>query len=152
MRRAQLRLLFSSDDDGTGELTAQVQADGFAAVGAAYFGVDELVTFADSLAGFPLPKDRLPKLAGGFWKSGSQGVLEQELLAIEVVGVDVHGHITIQVRAAKPNWNTSPRTLRRSATIDVVTTYEPLRRFAVEFGALVRGVASEAMLDQVEEV
>jgi hypothetical protein len=44
-----LKLTYSPDDDGTGELSAFGQAEGFAGSGSAWFGLVEVEAFCSSL-------------------------------------------------------------------------------------------------------
>jgi hypothetical protein len=64
-----LRLRFADDGDGTGKLYASAEAGGFAAKGAAWFGLPQIEEFAVAVAAFPLPADKQINLRGGFWKT-----------------------------------------------------------------------------------
>src|SRR5579862_3714004 len=95
-----LRLRFSDDGDGTGELQARAEADGFAGESGAYFGTTELEEFAKAVGTFPLPVgDKRLSISGGFWSQERRGELEQELLGITVYFADaLRGYIGIQIR------------------------------------------------------
>lgn len=92
MVHSLLRLTFYDDGDGTGELTAEATADGYAGIGSAYFNIDKLKRFTKAIGEFPLPERALCQIAGGFCSKEVRGELEQEHLGIDVYPVDHRGH------------------------------------------------------------
>jgi hypothetical protein len=84
-----LRVRFLNDGDGTGKLLARAEADGFSGESGAYFGVEELESFAKALQEFPLPAhDRRRSIASGFGSKQTPNELEQEHLGIFVYPVE----------------------------------------------------------------
>ena len=60
-----LRVRFVDDFDGSGELIAHAESGGFSGNGRAYFNIEEIKTFADAIAGFPLSDSSRPSISGG---------------------------------------------------------------------------------------
>ena len=149
MARSYLRLRFSDDGDGTGELLARAEADGFAGESGAYFNFSEIEAFAKAIGTFPLPTDdKRLSVAGGFWSQERRGELEQELLGISVYFADaLRGYIGIQIRMATPVWKGTRPDSKKVSRVEVVTTYEPLAKFSRDLTAVVRGKLKEAMLE-----
>lgn len=148
MKGSLLRLRFDDDGDGSGKLIARAEADGFAGEGGAYFNIAEIERFATALGAFPLPHDdeRL-SIAGGFWSQERRDHLEQEHLGISVYPADARrGYIGIQVRMATELSRGSRPQSRKSATVEVVTTYEPLSRFGKDLREVLAGKLKEAVL------
>jgi|SRR5580698_9706891 hypothetical protein len=143
-----LRLRFSDDGDGTGELLARAEADGFAGESGAYFNPAEIEAFAKAIGTFPLPvDDKRLSITGGFWSRERRGDLEQELLGISVYFADApRGYIGIQIRMATPIWKGTRPDSKKSAAVEVVTTYEPLAKFSRDLDAVLRGKLKEAVL------
>ena len=148
MPRSYLRLRFWDEGDGTGELFARAEADGFAGEGSAYFPITELKEFAQAVSEFPLPSnDKRLSLASGFANMDGRGGLDQEHLAINVYAVDTHGYIGLQIRmATQVSESTRPES-QKAAKIEIVTTYEPLSRFGKDLLAVLQGKANEASLE-----
>lgn len=144
MRHGFLRLKFYDDSDGTGKLLADIETNGFAGRGGAWFGIAQVEDFADLIASFPLPADAKCSLAGGFWKDGK---LDQEHLAIDVYPVDRRGHIGVQVRIATELWKESRRESQMKVTAEVITSYQPLLEFSKNLKSLVQGSTKEALLE-----
>jgi hypothetical protein len=139
-----IRMTFSSDDDGTGELTVTAGAQGFAGVGSAWFNADDLEAFASRLAEYPLSHP-MPAIAGGW--GNEPGVLSQEHVGISTYPVGSKGQIGVQVRLATPELETDSALSRRAVQLEVLTTYERLGRFARQLGAMIRGEVPEAVLE-----
>jgi hypothetical protein len=79
-----LRLTFTSDDDGTGELHAQVSCNGFSGRSRAWFSLPQLETFAAEILRFPLPLEGTTSLRGGYWSRERKGELEQLHLSLRL--------------------------------------------------------------------
>jgi hypothetical protein len=139
-----LRLRFADDGDGTGKLYASAEARGFAAKGAAWFGISRIEEFAIAVAAFPLPADKQISVAGGFWKDGQ---LTQEHLAIEIYQIDSRGHIGVQVRASTELWGKARKRSQLAAKLEIITSYERLRRFSEDLHELVKGRIEEVLLE-----
>jgi len=146
MTRNVLRLRFYDDFDGTGELAADAESDGFAGKGSAYFDIENLKDFAKALREYPLPfgSERL-SIEGGYGLTGD-GELKDERLAIKVYPVDNRGHIGVQVRmAAEPSAGESSES-RLVAKLELMTTYEPIAQFGKGLLELVEGKVGEVVL------
>ena len=145
MPRSYLRLRFANDLDGTGELFARAQAEGFAGESSAYFGVKELENFASELRVYPPAVLTRREISSGF---GAKDGISQEHLGIAVYPVDPkRGYIAVQVRMAAKDWVGARSESQSSARIEIITTYEPLCQFSHALVALVRGNAAEALLE-----
>jgi len=70
---------------------ARAAAKGFAGQGGASFSIEQIASFAEQLAKFPLPANPRPALTGGFWQKDRSGQLEQEHVGIEVYAVNHRG-------------------------------------------------------------
>jgi hypothetical protein len=138
-----LKLRFTDDGDGTGLLMARAESDGFAGEGEAYFNTSKIKDFAAAIAVFPLPEnDARRSISSGFGAPS-----EQEHLGISVYAADrQRGYIGVQVRMATKVWPDTRPMSRKAATIEVVTTYEPLARFSRDLIAMLRGELEEATL------
>jgi hypothetical protein len=144
-----LRLRYSDDGDGTGELRTRAEVDGFSGKAKAYFGIDELVAFAESLREFPLPaQDDRRVIAGGFGNLHKPNEVAQEHLAISVYPVNTkRGYVGIQVRMATVHWPDMRPESQMKATVELLTTYEPLAKFSKDLIAVLRGSLHEAIIE-----
>ncbi|HVJ18341.1 MAG TPA: hypothetical protein VM686_23135 [Polyangiaceae bacterium] len=141
-----LRARFYDDGDGSGKLCVHVVVDRFSGEGGAYFGIEELERFAEQIAAYPLPAERRVSLAGGYWSSTEPGKLEDEHLGLEVYPVGRRGQIGVRARVATVIASNERSGSQNSAQIELLTTYEPMSRFARELTALVHGRADSALL------
>jgi hypothetical protein len=148
MPSSYLRVRFQDDGDGTGELRVRAEAEGFSGEGSAYFNTEELEEFANALAAFLLPtEDKRRYIAGGFWSKEQRGKLDQEHLGISVYPADaLRGYIGFQVRMATQAWPGTRPESKKQAVVEVVTTYEPLSKFAKDLIAVLNGSIEEAFL------
>jgi hypothetical protein len=144
-----LRLRFLNDGDGTGKLTARAEADRFSGEGAAYFNIEQLEEFADSLGVFPFPlEDARRSISGGFSGKEKPHKLEQEHLGISVYSADAHrGYIGIQVRMATEVWPQTRPESKKQAVVEIITTCEPLSKFSRDLRSVLRGALDEALLE-----
>jgi len=107
----------------------------------------EIQEFAKAISEFPLPDARRCSIASGFWSKEVPGALEQEHLGIDVYPVDHRGHIGVQVRMATEMWGDKRPKSQKTATLEIITTYEPLARFSKDLLAIVSGATSEATIE-----
>jgi hypothetical protein len=147
MRLGFLKLRFSNDGDGTGKLSAEAEAEGFAGKSSAYFDINQIEDFAVAISEFPLPDRHRCSIASGFVSRAAPETLEQEHLGIQVYPVDRRGHIGVQVRMSTPIWNETRPDSQKVAKIELLTTYEPLGKFSTDLRAMIKGTAPEAMLE-----
>ena len=115
----------------------------------AYFNLEDLESLAQALREFPLPaEDRRRSIASGFWSKQEPNELEQEHLAISVYPVDTkRGYVGIQVRLATAVWPDMRPESNKQATVELLTTYEPLSKFSRDLVAVLRGSLKEALLE-----
>lgn len=139
-----LLLRFADDGDGTGKLSARAEASGFSGQSGAYFGIEKLEAFARSIAEYPLTVKC--EIRGGFGKLQSNE-LDQEHLGISVYPTDSRGHIGVQVRMATEVWPDTRPDSQMTAKVEIITSYEPLKRFSSDLVSLVRGTIHEAVLE-----
>lgn len=125
-------------EDGSGRLTVHASFEGFSGVGAAYFDNGQLLRFAERILAFPLSQEGSVELAGGFW-SRTADVLEEEHVGLRVLPVGQRGQVSIRVHLATP----AGEDANQEITVDVLTSYEALRRFSADLVALVNGLVRE---------
>jgi hypothetical protein len=142
-----LRLSIDADDDGTAELRADVRADGFSGVGAAWFDLRQVADFALSLENaFPL--ENAMELKGGYWTKDGTG-LTQEHLGIRFYPVGGCGVVGCQIRLANPVQEHDRPEAQCTVRVELLTHYEELRQFAGELRLLAQGKANGAVLGAV---
>jgi hypothetical protein len=131
-----LKLTLDRADDGTAGLTATVHADGFAGEGSAWFEMEELRTFCERLAEYPL---------GG--RLALAGYPAQTQLSIQI---DPHGHrggVLVSVELAdpiEPGGHAHDR--HRRVRTSLIVGYNDLARFQAALGKLLRGRNKRAIL------
>jgi len=96
---------------------------------------------------YPLPAGPRPRLAGGFWSQTEPTQVEQAHLVIEAYPVGVRGQIGVRVRTSRKLWERDRPESQDQATVEILSTYNRLQRFALDLDALVSGAASEALLE-----
>lgn len=73
-----LKLRLAPHDDGTGELLADFESNGFAGHGSAWFDLVDLAKTAMQFEQYPLPNAPPVCLAGGYWNSDKPATLKVE--------------------------------------------------------------------------
>ena len=144
MACSYLQLRFDDDGDGTGKLLARAEANGFGGESGAYFDKAGLEDFAAKLGTFSVPDHT--SIAGGFYSQERQGELEEVHVAIDCYPVDVQGHLGIRVRLSTERWESKRPASQHSVAVEILTTYEALRRFSNTLAAHLRGDVEEAVL------
>lgn len=143
-----LHLQISLDDDGTAELFARVEANGFSGYGSAWIHPDRLAKLGFNLAkAFPL-KDTL-EISGGYWSRSEPTTLEQEHLALAFYPVEGRGVVGCQVRLASPLGPEERAANRHSVQAELLTSYHELQQFAEALTELAAGKTNEAVLHAV---
>ncbi len=145
--QGRLVLRFDDDGDGTGKLLVQANSNGFCGKGSAWFSGATIQDFADAIAVFPIPEEKSPKIAGGFYKKDGSGEFAQEHFALTVYPIDHRGHIGFQVRIATELWNEERPESQQEVKLEIITSYEPLAQFSRQLKALVEGRIKEVILD-----
>lgn len=139
-----LSLTFCDDGDGTGELAVRMSFDGWSGTSSASFAKEELLRFAQEILAYPVPAHRSIEIAGGYWQQEANvDVLEEELVSLRVRPVGPRGQVGVTTHLATPSDDPQAREVR----VEVLTTYEALRRFSTHLTALVAGELTEARLD-----
>jgi hypothetical protein len=137
---------WAPDDDGTGELHVRASSGGFAGVAKAWFDAEGLKRFAAALSAYPLPEEPLT-IWGGFGANARTGGPAQEHVKFTVEPVGGKGQVRVHVRLANPRWPNDDATVaHHEAEIDLLTTYERLRRFSDHLRMVVEGRLGEAVL------
>jgi len=145
--QSQLTLRFDDDNDGTGELFAEVKHGKFSGAGSAWFGVNEVHAFGTALQDrFPLHQDNPIMLQGGFWSNSGEAELEQLHLRLSVYPVGGTGLVGVKVVLATPVHPTVHNEGQSSVTVELKTNYEPLRAFGREIVELLNSSTARATL------
>jgi hypothetical protein len=151
--RGTLRVTLASIDYGAGELTAEVNVNGFSGVSSAWFGTDRLLAFAAELEKtFPFTRDRPIVLQGGVWNS-KQNCIEEVHVGLSFYPFGLRGAVTCQVdlnAAAQPEFGNSNKRRPSLLSCDIVTTYEDVREFSRQMIALANGEGGNAILRENE--
>ena len=143
MRHGLVKLIFMDDRDGTGKLSVQAEAEGYSGKASAYFPIDDLKNFAESIAQFPLAADYVHAISSGFGASKDQP--EQEHVGIEIRLTNV---LTSECRSEwQPDVAATRLRSQRATKLEIVTTYEPLAQCSKDLVALVTGIVREAILE-----
>ena len=144
---SRLSLRFEDDNDGTGELFAEVQHGRFSGIGSAWFGVAELEAFGQALQDrFPLQLDSPITLRGGYWAKTAVTELEQLHLGLRVYPIGSTGLVGIKVELSTPVHANVRLESQCSVAVELQTNYEPLRTFGRDLVAVARSSADQATL------
>jgi hypothetical protein len=148
--RPTLRAFFDVDNDSTGELWIEVAAGRFAGVSSAWFGVNDLLEFARTLAvSYPLSAANPISLTGGFW-SKTGVVVEQPHVSLSFYPVGSRGTVGCKVQRATPLRVEDRPAHQSRLELELLTTYEAVRTFARGLAAIVHNQAKEALLECAE--
>lgn len=140
------RLTLIQEPDGTGELSAEVNANGFAGKGSAWFNIAEITAFAQALAStYPLQPDKALELKGGRWNSVVHGQLEHVHLGMRFYPIGNLGTIGCRVHLAHQNESAS-LVPEYAVTVELRTDYEALRKFGASLLSVAKGESDEAIL------
>jgi hypothetical protein len=87
-------------------------------------------------------------LAGGFWSKDSGGQLDQEHVGLSVRQVTSKGQIAVAVHLAGETWpDTRPGSVP-DVRLELLGTYERLRRFGGHLAEVVEGELASAVLEE----
>jgi len=125
-----------------GELLATASAQGFAGRSSAYFSAAAVLGFAARLGEDPLAGDPL-ELRSGHVSRATDELDEHVGIAVSAVGN--LGQVSLSIHLAE-RW---PRQAdgRSDVHLELLTTYERLRRFGAALDGVIRGERAEARLD-----
>jgi hypothetical protein len=143
---AALRLTLKQDADGTGELCAEVQVNGFSGVGAAWFNIEAIRDFGQRISlTYPLLPEQTYELQGGFWRREQQGSLEQVHLGMRFFPFGALGQIGCRVNLATQLESASPAP-EYAVSVELRTQYDGLQAFGTAIVAMADGRSNEAVL------
>jgi hypothetical protein len=141
-----LRLTFSTDGDGTGELSAEASCNGFAGHSSAWFGISRLEQFADLILTYPLPADGLAPLRGGYWSKERHGELDDLHLGLHFYPIGLRGTAGCKVQLPTPDRRGNVPVSLNSVDVELRTSYQELSDFSAGFRRLIRGELGEVVL------
>jgi hypothetical protein len=142
-----LKLQLASDDDGTGELFADFESNGFAGHGSAWFDLVDLAKTAMQFEQYPLPNVPPVCLAGGYWNSDKPATLKEEHLHISAYPSNSRGGIGVRIRSAYEA-TMDGRASLHIASVELRASYEQMSHFSKSLVALARGEVKEVVLDE----
>ncbi|WP_061026870.1 hypothetical protein [Bradyrhizobium sp. CCH5-F6] len=152
MGAAELQVIYRTDEEYTGRLTAIVKSGRFSAEGAAWFDrIYVKETFLVALRKFPLSAGNPPILEGGFWRSGNPTSLDQCHLRILIKPYDSRGTLLVRVDVSSEVWKTPDADLQNSATVRFRAEYPAVEAFAREFEQVLDGKREVAVLSGIVE-
>ena len=125
-----------------GALTVVARANGFAGRSSAYFNASAILQFAERMAAYPLPDGEPLRIQSGMFPVNSDELEEHIGIGVAPVGSLVQ--VAVLVHLAEPWPQRSGN--RADVHLELLTTYERLRRFSPELARVVRGEQSEARL------
>ena len=136
------------DDDGTGELVAQVSAGGFAGISSAWFDLESIADFARRIGEFPIDFSTPVELVGGFWDQARPGTLKQTHLSIRIYPVTPRGQIGARVVLATEVWPHTRAEECRHVETELLTSYQAIALFSASLIALTNEIRNEAVLSE----
>jgi hypothetical protein len=139
-----LTLTYSPEDEWHGEITAVVDSAGYIGRASAWFTVEELRSFADSLVEYPIKAEAPLSLNGGFWEDEA---IDQIHVGISVVPYDSAGGLVVALRLATPVWTDAGRNRHHSLVAHLRTDYACLDAFRTSFISMVGGDTDAAVLN-----
>jgi hypothetical protein len=144
MSTAELKLIYTPDDEWHGEITAIVRSGAFSGQSSAWFGRN-LKEFVARLRSFPLTSENPPTLEGGFWSENS-GRLDQCHLRVAIKPYNSRGTLLVHVDLASPSSKTPDADQQNSATIRFLTEYTAIAAFAEDLEQVLDGAKEQAVL------
>ncbi|MDD2319356.1 MAG: hypothetical protein PHO83_04815 [Geobacteraceae bacterium] len=145
MNRNRLRLSLQPDDDGTGELCAEVSANGFSGKGSAYFDLRHLAELSENFMAYPLCTERLPIIVGGYW-SKNKNELEQTHLLIKAYPIGCTGELGVRIELATPLYESDRPESQLVVKVEIKTDYNGLESFGKQLSQLAKLRREEAIL------
>lgn len=143
MEKNFLKLQFEQDNDGTGELIAEVFSNGYSGIGSAWFNSDTLIEFAQKLRTYPILKESPIELAGGYW---DQGTLKETHFSFKAYPIGSKGNIGIRIKVSTPVDYDRPEN-QHMTEVEISTLYSELGLFAEHVTQMVKGQTKEAILE-----
>lgn len=125
-------------DEWNRELIVAASASGFAGRSSAYISADELRRFAHRITQYPLRNEPIVI---------SPGYVDEEHVRLGVGSVDRLGHIGLAVHLATPRIPGDRPEAQHEVRLELMTSYERLRRFASELTACVDDPSAVAPIE-----
>ncbi len=147
MNENSLRLTLEPDDDGTCELFAEVSVNGFCGKGSAWFNLEELKALSKELMTYPLRRDSLPTVAGGYWSKGKKDELEQTHLFIKPYPIGSTGTVGVRIELATPLYESDRPESQHVVKVEIKTDYNSLESFAKQLEQLAKLQREDAVLN-----
>lgn len=148
-----LRLSFTPDENGEGELLVEVLASGFSGRSSIWIAAQALSAFALALEqAYPLSADRPIELVGGYQGRDRDPGLRSHIHArLAVYPIGARGDVGIGVHLATPLRDEDRPESQSRVSVELCTHYETLTRFARAILNLSEGRADEAVLGEASE-
>lgn len=143
---SNLRIKIWPDSDGTCELEAQVESNGFTGRSRAYFDLMELKNFARSLKEFPLSQRPPHAISGGFWHPTEKRI-EQVHVKILIKPYDLKGTLIVHTELQTECRRSPDQELQQAVTTRFRSSYAAVGRFAESLERLIDGQTVEAVLN-----
>jgi len=145
---AHVELMLAADGDGTGQLFAQFEANGFSGHGSAWFDLKTLEEEAKNFAEYPLRDDRPALISGGIWSGSGSPTLKEEHLHISAHATNARGGIGLRVKVVEVILERGGGEIPHFASVELRVTYEKLRVFSNSLAALIRGEVSKVVVEE----
>lgn len=147
MYKLKLRLKIDADNDNTGELFGELEADKFAGQGSAWFELKKLTEQAKRFSEYPISDEEPPIIEGGYWKKDTSAI-EQEHLFISAYPIGSRGVLGIMIRLSVPYDNPERIGLKCRTSAEFLVHYEQLGQFSKDIQALAAGTMTEVVIEQ----
>jgi len=147
MNENSLKLTLEPDDDGTCELFAEVSVNGFCGKGSAWFNLRDLEVLSKEFMAYPLRRDNLPTIAGGYWSKEKEGKLEQTHLFIKPYPIGSTGVIGVRIELATPLNESDRPESQHVVKVEIKTDYNCLESFAKQLVQLAKLKRKDAVLN-----
>jgi hypothetical protein len=139
----RLTILYRPEDERHGEIIAHVESGAFAGRSSAWFSMERLRAFRETLDTFPIVPGREPTLAGGFWNDDDK--LNQTHVSIRIEPAGLRGELRLRVTLATPDWPHG-KSSQHGVQVAIILSYSDLHAFQRDFAALLDGKLREACL------
>ncbi|WP_132741964.1 hypothetical protein [Sphingomonas sp. PP-F2F-A104-K0414] len=140
----RLTLSYQPEDERHGEITAHVENGAFSGRSSAWFSMEHLRAFGETLDTFPIVPGKELTLAGGFWSDDDK--LDHTHISIRIEPAGLRGELRLWVALATPVWPQS-KPDHNGVQVAIMLSYSDLDAFRRAFAALLDGSLREACLE-----
>jgi hypothetical protein len=140
----RLTVLYQPEDEWYGEIIAHVESGAFAGRSSAWFSMERLRAFGETLDTFPIVLGQEPTLAGGFWNGDD--TLDQTHVSIRIEPAGLRGELRLRAALATPDWPHG-KSNQHGVQVAIILSYSDLAAFQRDFTALLDGKLQEACLE-----